>query len=66
MLVILYEPVENLGTLTPDMITFFRSRTYLTIDDPQLLDKISDVLRNIRGNSETSHEISETSDNSWV
>ncbi len=50
MLVILYEPIEDLGDLTPDMISFFRSKTYLTMDDPQLLDKISDVLRNIRGN----------------
>ncbi len=50
MLVILYEPVEDLGELTPDMISFFRSKTYLTMDDPQLLDKISDVLGNITGN----------------
>ncbi len=52
MLVILYEPVENLGELTPDMKTFFRSKTYLELDDPQLLDKITDVLRLIRGEGE--------------
>ncbi len=48
MIVIMLDSVENLGELTPEMDTFFRTKTYLEMNDPELLQKIKNILHSIR------------------
>ena len=52
MIVILYESLQNLGELTPEMSAFLENRTYLDINDSELLEKVADILRSIRPSEE--------------
>ena len=48
MIVILYDSMNNLGNITPEMQMFLESRTYLDIGDSKLLQKVANILQSIR------------------
>ena len=53
--VILMQPEETLRGCTAHMEKFFRSRTYLSKDDPQLVRKLTNHLRTIKA-TDKSHK----------
>ncbi len=48
IIVIMLDPVKDLGQVTSYMHSFFQSHTYLMHDDPELLPNIKDILTAIR------------------
>ncbi len=53
MFVILMEPVKTLKHFTGYMDRYFRSKTYLTKDDPDLLGKLAGYILALRDDEET-------------
>ena len=52
ILVVMVEPKENLGELTPYIGSFLDNKVYLTEDDPHLWSKIQNILVHIRGDAQ--------------
>ena len=48
MISVMYDTVDDLGDITPEMKAFFMAKTYFDVNDPQLLEKLADILRRIR------------------
>ena len=48
ILVVLLQPVDSLGELSPYLQSFLQNRTYLSIDDAEIWPKIRNILQGIR------------------